>query len=79
MKCHMMLFHQFAREKKHVPKIYFTIEMQPNIIFKDISCSGCNLREGQFRCFCFQYDYSFFESIFHQAQVNGQWKRIIRS
>ena len=24
--------------KKHVPKIYFTIEMQPNIFFKVISC-----------------------------------------
>ena len=25
--------------KKHVPKIYFTIEMQPNIFLKVISCS----------------------------------------
>ena len=25
--------------KKHVPKIYFTIEMQQNIFFKVISCS----------------------------------------
>ena len=25
--------------KKHVPKIYITIEMQPNIFFKVITCS----------------------------------------
>ena len=25
--------------KKRVPKLYFTIEMQPNIFFKVISCS----------------------------------------
>ena len=25
--------------KKHVPNIHFTIEMQPNIFFKVISCS----------------------------------------
>ena len=38
----------------------------------------CNLRVGKFDVFCVQYDY-FWASIFHQAQVNGQWKRIRRS
>ena len=66
-----------CKGKKHVPKIYFTIEMQPNIIFKDTSCSGCNLREGQFDVSASNM-IIVFESIFHQAQVNGQWKRIIR-
>ena len=36
--------------------------------------TGCYLRVGQF-----DVSASIFASIFHQAQVNGQWKRIIRS
>ena len=38
-KCRMMAFHQFTRLKNMYQKIYFTIEMQPNIFFKVISCS----------------------------------------
>ena len=32
-------FHQFASVKNMYRKIYFTIEMKPNIFFKVISCS----------------------------------------
>ena len=28
-----------CKSKKHIPKIYFTIEMQPNFFFKVIYCS----------------------------------------
>ena len=43
--------------KKHVPKIYFTIGMQPNIFLKLLLVSymyaftGCNLRVGKFDVF----------------------------
>ena len=43
--------------KKYLPKINFTIEMQPNIFLKVISCSiiyaftGCKLRVGKFDVF----------------------------
>ena len=37
----------------------------------------CNLRVGKFDVSA--SNMIFFESIFHQAQVNGQWKRIRRS
>ena len=53
-KCRMMAFHQFTSVKNMYQKLYFTIEMQPNIFFKVISCSymyaftGCNLRVGKF-------------------------------
>ena len=47
--------HQFTSVKKHVPKIYFTIEMQPNIfVFKLFlvpymyAFTDCNLRVGKF-------------------------------
>ena len=36
MKCRMMAFHQFTSVKNMHQKIYFTIEMQPNIFFKVI-------------------------------------------
>ena len=39
MKCRMMAFHQFASVKNTYRKIYFTIEMQPNIFLKVMSCS----------------------------------------
>ena len=51
--------------------------MQPNIFLKSFlvpyAFTCCNLRVGKFHV-----DY-FLASIFHQAQVNGQWKRIRRS
>ena len=34
MKYRMMAFHQFTSEKNMYQKIYFTIEMQPNIFLK---------------------------------------------
>ena len=37
----------------------------------------CNLRVGKFDVSA--SNIIFFASIFHQAQVNGQWKRIRRS
>ena len=66
--------------KKHVPTIYFTIEMQPNIILKLLldpymnAFTGCNLRVGKFDVSV--SNIIIFLSIFHQAQVNGQWKCI---
>ena len=33
MKCRMMAFHQVTSVKSMYRKIYFTIEMQPNIFF----------------------------------------------
>ena len=70
--------------KKHVPKIFFTIEMQPNIFLKLFlvpymyAFTGCNWRVGTFdvsasdMIICFALK-------FHQAQVNGQWKCKSRS
>ena len=78
----MMAFHQFASVKNLYPKIYFTFEMQPNIFFNlflvPYAFTCCNLRVGEIPCFCVQYDY-FLALIFHEAQVNEQWKRIRRS
>ena len=37
MKCRMLAFQQFTSVKNIY--IFFTIEMQPNIVFKAISCS----------------------------------------
>ena len=70
--------------KKHVPKIYFTIEMQPNIFFKLFmvpymyAFTCCDLRVGKFDVSASNM-IIFLASIFHQAQVNGQWRRIRRS
>ena len=53
MKCRMMAFHQFAGVKNMYRKIYFTIEMQPNIFFKlflvPYAFTCCNLRVGIFQ------------------------------
>ena len=82
MKCRMMAFHQFTSVKKHVPKTYCTIEMQPNIFSKiflvPYAFTGCNLQVGKFDVSASNMIVFFFASIFHQAQVNGQWKRIRR-
>ena len=63
-------------------KLYFTFEMQPNIFLKiflvSYAFTGCNLREAQFNVSVSNL-IIVFASIFHQSQVNGQWKRIIRS
>ena len=57
MKFRMMAFHQFTSVKNmYQKKIYFTIEMQPNIfIFLKLflgpymyAFTGCNLRVGKF-------------------------------
>ena len=39
--------------------------------------TGCNFREGKFDVYA--SNMIIFASIFHQAQVNGQWKCIRRS
>ena len=49
--------------------------MQSIIFFKDISCSIC-IHWGKFDVSA--SNMAIFASIFHQAQVNGQWKRIRR-
>ena len=54
MKYRMMAFHQFTSVKNMYQKIYFTIEMQPNIFLKLLlgpymyAFTGCNLRVGKF-------------------------------
>ena len=54
MKCHMMTFNQFASVKNMYGKIYFTIEMQPNIFLKLFlvpfmyAFTCCNWRVGKF-------------------------------
>ena len=55
MKYRMMAFHQFTCVKNmYQKKIYFTIEMQPNIFLKLFlgpymyAFTGCNLRVGKF-------------------------------
>ena len=65
-------------------KIYITIEMQPNIFFLKLflvpymyEFTCCNLRVGKFDVSA--SNMNFFVSIFHQDQVNRQWKRIRRS
>ena len=70
MKCRMMEFYQFARlsVKNMYRKIYFTIEMQPNIFLKLFlvpymyAYTCCNLRVDKFDVsasnmiiFCCQY------------------------
>ena len=83
MKCRMMAFHQFTSVKNMYQNIYFTIEMQPNIFLKLFlglnmyAFTGCNLRAGKFDVSA--SNMIIFVSIFHQAQVNGQWKCISRS
>ena len=78
-----MAFHQFTSVKNMYQKIYFTIEMQPNIFLKLLlgpymyAFTGCNLRVGKFDVSA--SNMIFFAPIFHQAQVNGQWKCISRS
>ena len=54
-KCRMMAFHQFTSVKNMYQKLYFTIEMQPNIFFFKLFFvpymyvfTGCNLRVGKF-------------------------------
>ena len=71
--------------KKYVRKIYFKIEMQPNIFFLKLflvpymyAFTCCNLRVGKFDVSASNM-ILFLASIFHQAQVNGQWKRIRHS
>ena len=39
--------------------------------------TGCNLRVGKFDVYASNMIF-FFASIFHQAQVNGEWKCISR-
>ena len=83
MKCRMMAFHQIASVKNIYRKIYFTIEMQPDIFLKLFlvpymyAFTCCNLRVGKFDVSA--SNMIILASIFHQAQVNGQWKRIKRS
>ena len=63
--------------KKMYRKLYFTIEMQPNIFLKLFlvpymySFTCCNLRVGQFDVSA--SNMIFLASIFYQAKVNGQW------
>ena len=53
-KCRMKAFHQFTSVKNMYQKIYFTIEMQPNIFLKLFlvpfmyALTGCNLQVGKF-------------------------------
>ena len=83
MKSHMMAFHQSVSVKNVCRKIYFTIEMQWNNFLKlflvqymyAFTCG--NLRVGKFNVSA--SNTIILASIFHQAQVNGQWKRIRRS
>ena len=55
LKYRMMAFHQLKSIKNMYQKIYFTIEMQPNIFFLKLflvpymyAFTGCNLRVGKF-------------------------------
>ena len=57
MKCRMMAFHQIGSVKNMYRKIYFTIEMQPDIFLKLFlvpymyAFTCCNLRVGKYDYF----------------------------
>ena len=70
--------------KKHVPKIYISQLKCSRISFLKsflgpymYAFTGYNLRLGKFEVSA--SNMIIFASIFHQAQVNGQWKCISRS
>ena len=81
IKCRMIAFHQFTSVKKHDPKKNILQFKCSQICFKifldQYAFTGCNLGVGKFDVSV--SNMIIFASIFHQAQVNGQWKGIRRS
>ena len=81
IKCRMMAFQQFTSVKKHDPKKKILQFKCSQICFKiflvPYAFTGCNLVEVKFDVSA--SNKIIFASIFHQAQVNGQWKGIRRS
>ena len=82
MKCRMMAFHQFA-SVKHMYRKYISQLKSSRISFLKLflvpymyAFTCCNFRVGKFDVSA--SNMIVLASIFNQAQVNGQWKRIRR-